>query len=75
MSLQSWEDTTGLHREFLRYLDSVEEDTKVTERARGLWRDKAACDQAALGLGARFHKNFQRFERIEPKIAAAAPRA
>ncbi len=43
--------------------------------ARGLWQDKAAYDQAALGLGARFHKNFQRFERIEPKIAAAAPRA
>ena len=75
MSLQSWEDTAGLHREFLRYLDSVEEDTKVTERARGLWQDKAAYDQTALGLGARFYKNFQRFERIEPKIAAAAPRA
>jgi phosphoenolpyruvate carboxykinase (ATP) len=42
--------------------------------ARGMWRDKAAYDKAALELSARFHENFKRFEGVEETIMSAAPR-
>jgi phosphoenolpyruvate carboxykinase (ATP) len=42
--------------------------------ARSAWPDQSAYDRAALNLGARFHENFKRFNRVDPVIMSAAPR-
>jgi phosphoenolpyruvate carboxykinase (ATP) len=41
--------------------------------ARGMWKDKAAYDRAAVDLSGRFNRNFRKFEGIEREIEAAAP--
>jgi phosphoenolpyruvate carboxykinase (ATP) len=41
--------------------------------ARGLWPDKAAYDEAAAALGARFKKNFEKFASAGREILAAGP--
>jgi phosphoenolpyruvate carboxykinase (ATP) len=40
---------------------------------RGMWGDKQAYDRAALDLAARFNKNFEKFAKVSPEIAEAAP--
>jgi phosphoenolpyruvate carboxykinase (ATP) len=40
---------------------------------RGMWGDKAAYDRAAVELSARFNKNFERFAKVSPEVAEAAP--
>jgi phosphoenolpyruvate carboxykinase (ATP) len=42
--------------------------------ARGMWRDKAAYDQGARALAARFHENFKKFSNAGPEIREAGPR-
>jgi phosphoenolpyruvate carboxykinase (ATP) len=41
--------------------------------ARGMWADKAAYDQAAQDLSARFNKNFEKFHDVNRAIVSAAP--
>lgn len=43
--------------------------------ARDTWTDKAAYDQKAKDLAAKFVANFQQFaDKVEPQVAAAGPR-
>ena len=42
--------------------------------ARSAWKDKAAYDQAAADLSARFAKNFEKFQ-VPENIRAAGPKA
>jgi phosphoenolpyruvate carboxykinase (ATP) len=41
--------------------------------ARELWSDKAAYDRAARELAAKFHKNFEKFGKMDESIAEAGP--
>jgi len=40
---------------------------------RSTWRDAAAYDAKARELAAMFHANFEKFEHVEPEVAAAGP--
>jgi phosphoenolpyruvate carboxykinase (ATP) len=42
---------------------------------RSTWRDPDAYDAKAQELAAMFRRNFERFEGVSPKVAAAGPRA
>ncbi|HOB42969.1 MAG TPA: phosphoenolpyruvate carboxykinase (ATP) [Bacillota bacterium] len=42
---------------------------------KSLWQDAEAYDRAALGLAARFNKNFGKFHDVSPEIASAGPKA
>jgi phosphoenolpyruvate carboxykinase (ATP) len=41
--------------------------------ARGMWRDKAAYDRAAVDLARRFNENFAKFGAVDLAVAEAAP--
>ena len=46
-----------------------------TLRPRDTWPDAMAYDEAARGLAARFHANFERFAGVDESVRLAGPRA
>ena len=40
---------------------------------RSTWRDPAAYDAKARELARMFHANFEKFEEVEPEVAAGGP--
>jgi len=40
---------------------------------RSTWRDPEAYDRQAAELARMFHANFERFEQVDPEVAAAGP--
>jgi phosphoenolpyruvate carboxykinase (ATP) len=75
-AIEGWLDTVDVKKHPVFKLDVPTFCPGVPQEkldARGMWADKDAYDRAAENLAARFRKNFERFGKVAPEIAAAGP--